>query len=292
MPSYDYEKSRRMHIETKDQLDERFGPWPRSGYITFDSLTKMAEHVEKLPENGKEHVDSYWCSTTTDKALKYAKDGWPEGARIIAAKASQMVSRLVNKTSFGMVHEIGYDVTGAAYDPGAIALGQPEAWGTIVPENAKRAIRIVLNCGASGGVHQDVLQVRGIAVASLAWMLNLEGYSVTIDVMQGCHRALLDEECSYVRLADATTGSQLDLDRLAFGLGHPALFRRLWAAVIAGHRGNSGGSYWGGSMPLGDVPPRESCDLYIGGTHLHDAERWSDGGEAWILQEFERQTSK
>src|SRR5689334_14296865 len=119
------------------EMKAQYGDYPRLQNSHFESLAKLVEYIEKLPVKGKEHKDS-WCRTTTQEALKLAKDGWKDGAEIIAAKSSQMVNRMVNRTTKGIVHEIGYDVTGAAYDPGAIALGQPEAWGTVVPEISKR----------------------------------------------------------------------------------------------------------------------------------------------------------
>lgn len=268
-----------------------YGDYPRMQNGKFDSLSKMVKHIEGLPvKNGawtdKRECDS-WCSTSTDDALKLAKDGWPEGARVIAAKASQMVNRMVNRTASGLVHAIGYDVTGAAYDPGALLIGQPEAWGTIVPEESKRAIRIVYNVSASAGVPETVIQNRGIAIASLVWLLNIEGYPVTVDWLEWSEHYETGESKVYVRLVDAGSGSQLDLDRLAFGLGHPSMFRRLGQAVVNGHRGE--GYWWGSHHPVRKTE-HPDCDLFIGGANLMDASRWTDGGEAWVLAEFERQT--
>lgn len=275
------------------EMKRSYGDYPRMQNGKFDSLAEMVRHVESLPlkpgsKTGKAECDS-WCMTSTEDSIKLAKDGWSEGARIIAAKASQMVSRLVSRTAKGMVHAIGYDVTGAVYDPGAVMAGQPEAWGTIVPEDSKRAIRIVFNCSASAGVPESVIQNRGIAIASLVWMLNVEGYPVTVDWLEWSDHWTSGESKVYVRLVDAGTGSQIDLDRLAFGLGHPSMFRRLGQAVVDGHRGGTYG-WWGSHCPMrGNSHP--DCDLYLGGAHLEDAERWRDGGESWVLKEFERQTS-
>lgn len=273
------------------EMIRRYGDFPRMQNGSFDSLTKMVQHVENLPlrpgaRTDKAECDS-WCSTSTEEAIKLAKDGWPEGATVIAAKASQMVDRLVNRTASGLVHTIGYDVTGAAYDPGALLIGQPEAWGTIVPEESKRAIRIVYNVSASAGVPESVIKNRGIALASLVWMLNVEGYPVTVDWMEWSEHYGTGDSKVYCRLVDAASGSQIDLDRLAFGLGHPAMFRRLGQAVVNGHRGE--GSWWGSHHPS-QKSTHPDCDLYVGGAHLEDAERWKDGGEAWVLKEFERQT--
>ena len=274
-----------------DAMRQQYGDYPRIQNGSFDSLHELVTYAEKLVaigDTGKKQCDN-WCRTCTDDAIKLAKDGWPEGARIIAAKASQMVNRMVNRTTKGLVHEIGYDVAGAAYDPGALQSGVPECWGTIVPEISKRAIRIIFSADASAGVPESVLQNRGIAVASLVWMLNVEGYPVTVDWMEWSTHWFTGESKVYCRLIDANSGSQIDLDRLAFGLGHPAMFRRLGQAIVNGHRGE--GMWWGSHQP-GRENNHPDCDLFIGGVHLHDAERWTDGGEAWVLAEFERQTKE
>jgi hypothetical protein len=267
-------------------MDSRYGSYQRIQNGHFDSLSDMVRYIETLPVKAVERKTD-WCRTTTPQALVLAKDGWSAGAEVIAAKASQMVNRLVNRTSIGQLHEIGYDTSGAAYDPGALCQGTPECWGTIVPEVSKRAIHIIYNASASAGVPESVIQNRGIAVAALVWMLNVDGYPVTVDWLDWAEHFTTGTSKIYVRLVDAVSGSQLDLDRLAFGLGHPAMFRRFGQVVVDGHIGE--GSWWGMHHP-GQADKHPDCDLFIGGAHLSDAQRWTDGGEAWVLAEFERQT--
>jgi hypothetical protein len=255
--------------------------------VHFDTLTALAQHVETLPiEEG--YDNSLWAGGTHEYAIKLASEGWPEGARLASEKATRMATRLVEATGMATYQSIEYDVIGAAYDAGAVALGIPEAWGVMAPQEAKRAIRIVLNIAVSGGVPASSITARGLAVTALVLALQARGYPVTVDVTQGSGNKLADVT---VTLSDASTGSQLDVDRLAYGLAHPTMFRRLLRAATCGVR-NEGRSMatscWDYSSVADDKVPLG--DLYLGSAHLNQVGRWQDGGEKWILDEYIRQT--
>jgi len=269
----------------------------RGGLPFYPSLAHLADYVESLPANGSaDHKEYEWSlGADTAEALRLAREGWPLGAKLASEKATAIADRIVGAHSLAQTFVTGYDVMGAAYDAGAVALGMPEAWGVLNAEESKRAIRIVLSLTASGGIGAEVMQRRGIAVAALALVFVAKGYPVTIDAMIGSAGAdnkaeQLIEARSFVRLADASTGSQLDLDRIAFGLGHPAIYRKLFAAAQCGHRFSYSGSYWGCGTIHNNIAPLDSYDLLFGGMHLRDVERWQDGGEKWILQEYLKQT--
>lgn len=275
--------------------------YKRGGLPFYPSLAHLADYVESLPANGiSDHSEMEWSlGANTVEALRLAREGWPLGAKLASEKATAIADRIVGAHSLAQTFVTGYDVMGAAYDAGAVALGMPEAWGVLNPEESKRAIRIVLSLTASGGIEASVMQRRGIAVAALALVFVAKGYPVTIDAMIGSSgdsysfRNEVEREVearSFVRLADASTGSQLDLDRIAFGLGHPAIYRKLFAAAQCGHRFSYSGSYWGCGKIHNNIAPLDSYDLLFGGMHLRDVERWQDGGENWILQEYLKQT--
>lgn len=270
--------------------------------MRFNTLHDMVAHVDALPlvpsTQGESDVASTtaWAGGDHKLATQLATFGWPEGARLASEKATRIANRLVEATGTGVYQAIEYDVIGAAYDAGAVALGMPESWGVMAPQVTKNAVRIVLNCTVSGGVPESSIRARGLAVAALVLALQARGYPVTLDVWQG-------EGCSnnqgidgdLVRVIDAGTGSQVDTDRMVYALAHPTMFRKLFRAVTNGIRcdGHTAQTRrWDSGSVVEDSGPKdgEPVHLFLGGAHLFSVARWTDGGEAWVLSEYLRQT--
>lgn len=188
--------------------------------------------------------------------------------------------------------DITYDVQGMAYDVGAYLSGEPECWLAHEETASKRAVRLVVDLGVSCGVPHHAIETRGIAMCGLVLALQAQGYPVTVDVcvIHGKHFAS-------VRIIDAETGSILDIDRLTYAIAHLTMARGWLPYAINGQRGSTSGTRWGNSCPYnGTATPayvlaQGPCDLYIGAAHLNAVERWQDGGEAWVLSEYEKQTS-
>ncbi len=174
------------------------------------------------------------------------------------------------------------DVTGAGYDVGAYLSGEPECWLRFSEQAGRRAVRIGLCARASGGVPLEALMARGAAVMAIALLLQAHGQPVEVDVLFPC-----DFRPLKLRLADASSGSVLDLDRMAFGLVHPACYRILNRAYVnqaypARH------CIWGPQIPTEYAHPNE-YDLYIGRAHLAEVDRWQgDAAERWVLEQYNK----
>jgi hypothetical protein len=260
--------------------------------MVFATLTDLVEYVDALADDEAEGGYS-WSGGSLAEARDLAIHGWPEGARKAGEIAGRIADRVVaSPTETSSRVEIGYDVAGAAYDAGAYAQGIPESWAAPQLVTTAHAVRIVINIVASAGVGPDVIMRRGLAVAAIALVLQANGYPVTVDVLQ--HIRLEhghgERETVMFNVANASSGSPLDVDRLVFALAHPMTFRRLCAAVSIGRRGSTASTRWGDSRPASGKPDGLECDIFVGGAHLEEAARWEDGGEAWVLAEYLRQT--
>lgn len=270
-----------------------YAGWTKKPTVYHNSLAAFVQYLQGLPWKPEDDETTYhveWSGGTWEQAIELATHGWPEGARLASEKVERIANRIAEYGGASTYPAIEYDVIGAAYDAGAVALGMPEAWGVLAPQEAKRAVRLGVNIVASAGVGPEVLRTRGIAVAALAIALQSRGYPVTIDVTQGGIYVKGHAE-SVVRIADAATGSQLDVDRIVFALAHPTMLRRLFRAETNGYQRYSGwDDVWGPHSPDSNAPPPGVLDVFIGGAHLSEVARWRDGGESWVLAEYERQT--
>ena len=249
----------------------------------FDTLTEFVDYVVALPGDGSEN-DSPWAGGHYRDIVRFGREGWPEGARKASELATRIVDRLVVSPGASESLHYDYDVTGMSFDMGEVLAGTPEAWLACKPFDDKKAVHIVANIDASGGIPTDVMVNRGVAVSALALALQTKGYAVTVDVVTGASN-------QRIRVADATSGSQLDLDRVVFALGHPGFFRHLTGFAYEGRKFNLSGGKWGRQHPTeytGDV--RDEANLYIGMVHYSTMDRWNDGGEDWVISEFKRQT--
>ena len=232
-----------------------------------------------------------WAGGTWREAKRLATHGWTDGARRAAEVATRIADRVVSSPSLVSTHEeLGYDVTGGCYDHGAYAQGVPECWLTMRPVEARRAVRIVVNIAASGGVSNEILERRGFATVAMALTFDAMGYPVTVDV---CDVQNYVDHDFVIRVADSSTGSPLDVDRLAYALAHPTSLRQVVARLTNQLVGRSGA--WDRGIPWREAIPEEKVggayDVGITGGHLKDVEKWTDGGESWVVEQYLNQTS-
>lgn len=262
----------------------------------YPSLTAFVEHVQSLSRLGPDaEQEGNWYGGSTEQAYQLATNGWPEGAKRASEVSAKLATRLAGSTSARVTtHELVYDTCGASFDMGSYLSGEPECWLRFEPQESKRSVRIVCNIGASAGVSTEVMERRGVAMAALAIALQGAGHPVTIDVMCSIHEGSAGRQGAaealgthVVRVLDASAGSIVDIDRVVYATAHPTMLRRLMFGAVFGKLGVTAGSLAG---PQDTQPSGEKIDLYLGAAHLQYAERWQDGGEAWILAEYEKQT--
>lgn len=259
---------------------------PIAKTIRYDSLTALVDAARKMPYwNRADWADDAWAGGSFKQAEEYTARGWADGAREASDKVNRIADRLLqSQTALALSDDLTFDVTGGVYDIGGYLSGEPECWIRKEPQIAKRGVSVCVNITASCGVAADVMRRRGIAVAALVLALQAKGYPVTVDVCQVLGMKNGQGTVATVfRVIDAATGSQLDLDRLVFAIAHPVIFRRVMRTITVPKD-------WDPSGVRSDSFPGE-YDLKLGGVHLEQAHRWMDGGEAWIVSEFERQTS-
>ena len=203
--------------------------------------------------------------------LQVARKGWPEGmahARKVALPALQAAT-----TAQAPVDDWTWDVTGSTYDVAEYLAGTPECWLTRDAYKTKPAITIVVNITSSASVPADTIRTRGAAVAALAMHLEASGYAVEVWSAWGVEGWNGDKRWVRACLTDMN-GGPIDVDRLLFGLAHPAAGRQL------GHFMVSSGT------PI-DNPPWKS-DLYLPCMHIGKCDDWRnvDTVTAWVERTY------
>lgn len=253
-------------------------------HTKYPTLTAFVAAAKASPDWGDTSSGMYdeHCGGSYEHAEQLATLGWSDGARKASALMRKVADRAVQSTqAMALTDNVSWDVTGMAFDVGAYLSGEPECWLAMGEQPTRKAVSICVNVTTSYGVSPDTMMKRGIAVAALVLALQSKGYPVTVDVVQVLQKWDGDPKASTVRVIDAN-GSPLDTDRLVYAIAHPSVFRRLGRAA-------QGRANWDGHGVQSDSFPGE-YDLKFGGAHLYQVDRWTDGGEAWVMEQFLEQT--
>ena len=276
-------------IET--QTDMYFTGWSEyldrsaNGTPTTDRTRTSREgarppHKDGMPWNG---------TKSFDEAHALAVKGWPTGAKKALALSQTIEQRLYSLVE---VPVINYDVSGELLDVSRYCAGEPEHWGVwdkvLRDGEGTKYVHIVVNGFVSCGVPIDALIARGAVIAALVNLLELAGCRAKVtlcDAMKG------NEDEYRVWTPLKAFDEVLDIDRLAYALAHPSMFRRHCFSVmetIPACLKVGAYSYYG--SPGASIP--DKGDIYLDQmTHADTWQKWvnAETSTAWVTNELKQQ---
>lgn len=239
--------------------------------IQFESLADMVRFIDNTPRVWSQNSSrtneagrNWDLNAGYDGAVKLARDGWEEGVRTILTN----ISSLPNKARA----ERRYSIAGDYADASRAASGDP--FNMVRRGNAHRnrpVMTIAVNTIASGGTRADVLAKFGAALVSV--IDRLENMGVRVELygtagFMGLNTGPTGARSCRVAWLVKGAGDSLDLSAVAFGIGHPAVMRRLAFAVV--ERSPTGNTYgYGQCAPMQrkhfvDVAPDALCIEGVG----------------------------
>jgi hypothetical protein len=196
----------------------------------------FASHVSAIKDRWHDSAwdrsDSEWHGTKTfEEAVNLARSGWKEGVNKI-----DRVSRFVSAMSPTAPRIVKYGVTGAYPNIARAIAGDPinMRLPDLVRSRRRSVITLISNMGCNWTIGSDCFINRAAAVASLVDQLETAGYACDVIAYtnsQGFGHKTFD---STVAVQVKNSNQPVDLPRLAFGLGHTAMFRRLVFAEWGG----------------------------------------------------------
>lgn len=198
-----------------------------------------------------------WDGTDTlEEALKLARYGWTEGRQLLSASLD--AANVAMRT--GRFKAEGLDVAGAyPFVPNAVG-GDPMCMVTKGLEQAKSKplFRILVNNAVSWNVTVATLLNRGAGI--LSWVDTLENAGFPTEVH--CLYSLEEYRSGNINkftiaFPIKTAGQFLSVDRAAFMLAHPAMFRRIGFACYEFHKDlYESGFHSGYGTPISTVPKK------------------------------------
>jgi hypothetical protein len=206
---------------------------------SWDEFQKIARDRDSAGEYSGKHWGTsslrtsnreWYQSRSLSEALDIAEKGWPEGTRKLMESAG-MQSAIALPDMVPVKH---YDVSGEYPDVGAYCAGEIENMVSL--ENGMSDIKPVIKIAFAGCisafVNPDHITNYGIAALSLIDAVQRSGRSVSLHWIWMQHLRIDGGTPMSVNVNISEPSTPLDIDRLAFALGHPSMARRLCFAVL------------------------------------------------------------
>jgi hypothetical protein len=215
--------------------------------LRCDSLPDLERWLEATPKvwsathsRTNEASDTWDLNADWSGAMGMAHKGWPEGAKLVEGIAS----RIMAKPSSERAPKWGYDVAGDIPDVGRFMAGRPD--------NMRRRrktfgqspiITICVNQSVSGGTTATAFRNYGAAL--LATIDSIESAGRRVELWSGFAALLGNKRDRLATILTRIKGADepVDMGALAYGVAHPAFFRRLGFAVL--ERTPEGHETWG-----------------------------------------------
>jgi hypothetical protein len=217
-------------------MQKRIDIRAKTAFYAFDSLAELGRYIDDTPATWHiGHSNEYGPSANWDLnagyrgAVRMAKEGWPEGAR----RAQQALKAFVPKTPslalrtdfYGHMPHVPRYCAGA---PDNMIRHHKEP--TI---GGGRVLTLYVPVNASGHTDAQSMANYGVAVAQYIQQLEADGLRVELyglSCQQGTTGAAKGWVLSFSWLLKRAD-QPLDLAVVTFGIGHPAMLRRLSFAL-------------------------------------------------------------
>ncbi len=218
-----------------------------------------------------------------DEALKLAERGWPEGARQARTLSDKVLARL---NSQGVRDDPHYDVVGGALDIERYLSGEPEHWYTLQRTDGgsnvvTRHLTLVFNAGVNWHWSPEEMIARAIPAIALVDALERLGHRVRVIVGVSTDGTQLT---AHWRICIKEHDQVMDIDRLAFWLGHPAVLRRFYFAAVETTEDKNIRDRLHIDLGYGtprDLPVEDQGDIYVGVT---SKVLWSEDRQVFVTQ--------
>jgi hypothetical protein len=215
--------------------------------VIFPTLSDLLSTLDGKTPAYKSRDDASWSGTATlQEAVDIARHGWTHGRETVDAILGTLESSL-QQVAHDMVMHMTHDVVGAYPDMGRFMEGEPECMVQFVPQadtTSGQVTRLLIDNGACAKYTADWMTRRAGAVTALVQALTMVGKSVEVWVASPVKiDGLVHDTVVCVHQA----GMPVNVDAIAFCLGHPAMLRRIMFECRQdrkmGHAKGVGGTY-------------------------------------------------
>lgn len=203
-------------------------------FFGFSSLSMLTRFVDAIPEPkrvgarnaGWETSDPKWHGTRNmEHALDLARNGWNEGVE----NAARVIDML--NVEHALQRRRKHSIAGGSVNVGRLLAGNPAHMRQRPKQPGKRVITLFVENTASASIDARQLTVRAAICAALADILERQGYSCEIVSATMQHGNQYSAAQTVVTIKQA--GEKLNIEDVAFALGHPSFLRRFNFACVS-----------------------------------------------------------
>jgi len=193
----------------------------------WSSPEAMAKEIETWSvekawcKSGWEGASSFHGSGSMSETIQLAREGWPEGI----TKASRFVDKIRANNPI-QLKKVKYNVVGSVPNVSRAIAGNPlNMRSSDTAKASRRPIVTFLSDICASAYHgSDEFLNRAAAVAAVIEQVEAAGYACDVIVFSKSHYGDAINTCSWIQVKNSN--QPVDIHRIAFGLGHPAMFRR------------------------------------------------------------------
>lgn len=198
----------------------------------WGSPEALAGHVASMGKGESNWCCSAWTnsegftgSSSMKAALKMCRDGWPEGAARVETLRDKILAASPIERRYKR-----FSVAGAMPDVPRYLSGNPAHMRAIdsAANRRKPVLTLLSDMSANGSVGHAAITNRAAVVAAIIDAIEARGFACQVVTFE-CSSA--NGVAQIVAATVKESHAPCDVGRLAFGLGHASMFRRLsWAA--------------------------------------------------------------
>jgi hypothetical protein len=213
-------------------------PNPSQAWYGFSSPDALMRHLQSKDDAAWwcrdiiEHGQEYFYGTASiEEAYALCRDGWQEGATRVASIRDKIVTSAPVQKRYAR-----YAVAGAIPNVPRYLAGNPQHMLRLESASARQrpVITLVNHMGGPARIASQTFVNKCAVVAALVDVIEASGFSChVLGVAQSSYDAKRDTHLCGVAVTVKNAGEHVDIGRMAFALGHVAMFRRLVLGVRA-----------------------------------------------------------
>lgn len=209
-----------------------------TAFVGFSSFDDMVDFIERTPHHIRnERANNRYAGWETgdgrDKfagsrdmvhAIRIAREGWPEGAAMVARIAELLTTEhAVNRKRL-------YAVAGGRANVARMLAGNPAHMISRPKRDARKIVTLYVELTASAAISAQNLMIRAATVTAICDILEAQEYSCNIVAVK---TSAISGMSFQVAVEIKRAGEALNVDNVAFALGHPSMLRRFCFALAA-----------------------------------------------------------
>jgi hypothetical protein len=273
-------------------------------HSSWKSLESFSRHVQSM-DKSRAWDDTAWSTSgsysdffgiSMPDALKLAENGWKEGVEKV-----DKLAKLIYALNPEFKKPTAYGVAGSTPNVARAIAGNPLNMRLVEPASSRKrpVLTIVANMCESGGTQAEHITNKASTLIAVIDQIEAKGYGVEIIALAQTNTNYRSEEkgdyssCYITSVKIKEAHHPMDVARLAFGIGHVGMFRRLVFADW-GYSPNTRkiGSHFGYVSQMHPNKVLQEQHIYVipkGVGSFTDEDTCAKEGVSWIIDNLKKQ---